>query len=76
MILVQCKRQKEKVGRVVVKGLFADVKHEGADFGLIVTSSELSPAARETISARGSPIHEVEKTAIQEWLQRLRSGFL
>ena len=44
--LIQCKRQKSKIERVVVKGLSADVQFEGADYGLIVTTSELSPGAR------------------------------
>jgi len=42
-ILVQCKRQKEKIGKVVVKALWADVTAERAASGLIVTTSTLSP---------------------------------
>ena len=41
--LIQCKRQKEKVEKVVVKGLYADVQFEGADLGVLVTTSSLSP---------------------------------
>jgi restriction system protein len=73
LCLVQCKRQKEKIGRVVVKGLYADVSHEGADYGVIVTTSELSPAAKSTISARGYPIREVERDGVEKWLEALRT---
>ena len=48
----QCKRQKEKVGKVVVKALWADVQHEKASPGLIVTTSRLSPGAKEVCAAR------------------------
>jgi len=71
--LVQCKRQRDKVERVVVKGLFADVSFEGADLGLVVTTSELSPGARSTISARGYPIQEIERKGLAEWLRKLRT---
>jgi len=47
-LLVQCKRQKEKVEKVVVKALYADILDAKAQSGLIVTTSMLSPGA-ETI---------------------------
>lgn len=71
--LIQCKRQRDKVERVVVKGLFADVTFEGADFGLVVTTSELSPGARTTIASRGYPIEEVNRAGLTEWLKKLRT---
>jgi restriction system protein len=71
--IIQCKRQKDKIERVVVKGLLADVQFEKADLGLIVTSSELSPGARRTIMVRGYPIEEVNKDGIAAWLQQLRT---
>lgn len=71
--LVQCKRQKAKVEKVVVKGLHADVTFEGAEYGLIVTTAELSPGARQTIAARGYPIREIERTALDAWLVKLRT---
>lgn len=72
LCLVQCKRQKAKVCRVVVKGLHADVEFEGAKYGVLVTTSELSPAAKNTISARGYPIQEVDRNGLRKWLTRLR----
>lgn len=71
--LVQCKRQKTKIERVVVKGLHADVNFEGAEYGLIVTTSELSPGARKTIVARGYPIREIERRGLNVWLEKLRT---
>lgn len=71
LIIVQCKRQKAKVEKIVIKGLYADVQHCGADMGLIVTTSELSVGARETIRARAYPIEEVNKTGLKNWLTTL-----
>lgn len=71
-IVIQCKRQKAKVEKVVVKGLHADVTHEAADYGLIVTTSELSPGARSTIAARGYSIEEVDRVGVEKWLHVLR----
>ncbi len=73
LCLVQCKRQKAKVNRVIVKGLYADVQYEGAEYGVIVTTSELSPAARSTVAARGYPIQEVEREGLKKWLSVLRT---
>ncbi len=71
--IVQCKRQKDKIEKVIVKSLMADLTFEKADIGLIVTSSELSPGAKKTITARGYPIQEVNKEGIVAWLSKLRS---
>lgn len=73
LYLVQCKRQKAKVEKVVIKGLSADVQYEGAEYGVIVTTSTLSPGALSTISARGYPIEVVERGAVKKWLKRLRT---
>lgn len=73
LCLVQCKRQKAKVDRVIVKGLYADVEYEGAEYGVIVTTSELSPAARSTVAARGYPIQEVKREGLKKWLSVLRT---
>lgn len=73
LCIAQCKRQKDKVNRVIVKGLYADVLHEGATYGVVVTTSELSPAAKNTISARGYPIQAVERNGVDKWLTTLRS---
>jgi restriction system protein len=71
--LIQCKRQKEKVDKVTVKGLYADVLHEDADLGVLVTTSSLSPGAKITIHTRGYPIKEVDGQKVIEWLSALRT---
>lgn len=66
-------RQKAKVDKVIIKGLFADVHFEEAEYGVLVTTSELSPGARATIGARGYPIQAVERDGVMKWLQKLRT---
>ncbi|MCP5275415.1 MAG: restriction endonuclease [Burkholderiales bacterium] len=70
---VQCKRQKEKVEKVTVKGLYADVLYEGADLGVLVTTSSLSVGAKKTVHTRGYPIKEVDGAKVVEWLTALRT---
>jgi restriction system protein len=73
LIIIQCKRQKEKINKVTVKGLYADVEYEKATKGLLVTSSEFSLGARKTVSARAYPIEEVNGEMIKQWLITLRT---
>jgi restriction system protein len=74
-LLVQCKRQKRKVDKVVVKALWADIAEEQAQGGLIVTTTGLSPGARAVKTARSYPIQEADRTTLKTWLQRLRTPF-
>jgi len=71
--LIQCKRQKEKIDKVTVKGLYADVVHEKSKMGLLVTTSQFSPGARTTVSARGYPVSEVNGQMLKHWLNELRT---
>ena len=71
-LLVQCKREKAPISRVVLKALYADVVHEGATSGLIVTTSRLSPGARNDRNARGYPIEEAERPTVKAWIEKLR----
>ncbi len=73
VILVQCKRQKAKIDKVIVKSLWADVINEKATSGMIVTSSYLSPGAREVCTARSYPISETNRDTLKLWLGELRS---
>jgi restriction system protein len=72
-ILVQCKRQKAKIEKVVVKALWADVVDEGAKSGLVVTTSELSPGAAAVVSARSYPIDGAERSKIRSWIEAMRT---
>jgi restriction system protein len=71
--IIQCKRKKEKIDKVHIKALYTDVMYENAKKGLLVTSSELSPGARKTISARAYPIEEVNGEMIKKWIIALRT---
>ncbi|MCB9610195.1 MAG: restriction endonuclease [Polyangiaceae bacterium] len=72
-LIVQCKRQKSKVGKVVVKALYADVLHERASAGLIVTTSTLSPGSEETRTAREYPVQVADRVTLQTWLDKMRT---
>jgi restriction system protein len=73
LILIQCKRQKETISKVIVKSLYADVQHEKAKSGLIVTTSRLSPGADETRKARGYPIDAADRATLAKWLAQMRT---
>lgn len=71
--IIQCKRTKSKIDKVTIKGLYADTLHERSEFGILVTSSELSIGARNTISARSYPLKEVNGDKLRIWLNELRT---
>lgn len=71
-IIVQCKRQKEHVGKLVVKALYADVLSEQAKSGLIVTTSRLSRGAKAVCTARNYPIEEADRSTLKDWIDQLR----
>jgi restriction system protein len=73
VILVQCKRQQETVGKTVVKALHVDVAYEGARGGLVVTTNRLSLGARSVIRARKYPIEEADRERVREWLTAMRT---
>lgn len=72
-ILVQCKRERKKVSKVVVKALYADLISENADSGLIVTSTALSPGAQKVCRARAYPIREANRQTLQQWIESMRT---
>ena len=71
-ILVQCKRQKRKIEKVVVKALWADIIEEKAKSGLIVTTSSISPGAKEVCNARKYNIDEANRETLKKWLWAMR----
>lgn len=73
LILIQCKRQKDKVDKVVVKALWADIYEEKAQSGLIVTSNALSPGAEKVCIARTYPIQVADRKTLREWIIKMRS---
>ncbi|NUR03826.1 MAG: restriction endonuclease [Streptomyces sp.] len=73
LMVVQCKREKRSISKVVVKALAADVAWHGATCGLLVTTSEWSPGARSTARTRDYAVHEVDRAALASWIQEMRS---
>ncbi|GAB2962066.1 restriction endonuclease [Streptomyces heilongjiangensis] len=73
VMLVQCKRTRDKVDRVVVKALAADVMFEGARSGMVATTSSWSPGARKTVEARGYPVEETNRDTLVTWLTEMRT---
>jgi hypothetical protein len=73
LVIVQCKRWKEKVGSVIVKALWADVEDAKALRGLVATTSTLAPGAAATIQARGYGIDVADHGAICQWLTSMRT---
>jgi restriction system protein len=71
-IIVQCKRQRASVGKTVIKSLYADVIHEEAISGLLVTTSKISPGAEATRFARAYPINVADRITLKKWLDALR----
>ncbi|MCP1455248.1 restriction endonuclease [Pseudomonas kilonensis] len=71
--LIQCKRQKHKIDKVIVKSLWADVVDENANSGLIVTTSSLSPGADKVRRARSYPIDCANRANVTSWLSELRT---
>jgi restriction system protein len=71
-IIVQCKRQRETIKKVIVKSLYADIVHAAAKSGLIVTTSKLSPGARAVCSARRYPIVEADRDTVWTWIVEMR----
>ena len=75
LILVQCKREKRTIGKVIVKALYADVAHEKAQLGLVVTTSRLSAGAKKVCSARSYPVHGADREALKQWILAMRTPY-
>ena len=73
LILIQCKRYKDKIERTVVKALWSDMEWEKAGSGLIVTTSGISPGGLSDCQARGYKIEEANKNTIAKWLEKMKT---
>lgn len=62
--IVQCKRYRNTVGPDIVRELFGTMIHELADHGFLVTTADISDAAREW--ARNKPITLIDGAALVE----------
>ncbi|AHN24415.1 restriction endonuclease [Lysinibacillus varians] len=74
-ILVQCKRYKTTIEKMVVKSLWADIQEYGAESGLIVTTSSLSPGAEKVCTARNYPITQANRDTLKTWLNVMRTPY-
>jgi len=74
LIIVQCKRVKAKIDKALVKSVYADVLHERADSGLIVTTSYLSPGAEHMRTARGYNVEAADRMTLRQWISRMRTA--
>jgi restriction system protein len=70
-LIIQCKRQKSAVSKVIVKSLYADVQHEKAASGLIVTTSRLAPGAKKVCKVRNYPIEAADRKSLREWVEKM-----
>lgn len=73
LIIVQCKRERRKLGKVLVKSVYADVLHHNATSGLIVTTSELAPGAEALRLARGYPVDVIDRGKVELWIKGMRT---
>ncbi|UCG22697.1 MAG: restriction endonuclease [Chloroflexota bacterium] len=67
--VVQCKRYKDTVGEEVVRGLFGTMLHEGVHHAFLVTTAEISDAARAW--AAGKPITLIDGLTLVEVAQAI-----
>lgn len=74
LIIVQCKRQKAKIDKALLKSVYADVLHEKAESGLIVTTSTLAPGTETMRKARGYPIEAADRDSLKHWVRQMRSS--
>ncbi|MEU9381532.1 restriction endonuclease [Streptomyces sp. NPDC048279] len=74
LMIVQCKRERRKISKVVVKALAADVAWEKARTGLLVATVDWSPGAREVVRTRNYPVQEVNGEAVHAWLAAMQSS--
>ena len=73
LIIVQCKRHGESLGKTVLKALYADLQNENATSGLIVATHGLTRGAEQVRIARGYPIGVTGRANLRAWLQAMRT---
>lgn len=71
-LVIQCKRERRKISKVVVKALAADVSWERAEQGLLVATTDWAPGAREVVTTRSYPVIEVNRDAVRRWIVEMR----
>ena len=74
LIIVQCKREKRKIGKTLLKSVYADVLWEKAGSGLIVTTTELSPGTDDMRQARAYPVEAIDRGKLRDWVLAMRTA--
>lgn len=72
-VLVQCKRERKKISKTVVKALAADVIWHGAEAGLLVTTSAWFPGTRTVAETRDYPVLEGDRGTVRTWVRTMRT---
>jgi restriction system protein len=73
LMLVQCKRHRYKdvVGIETVKAFWSDVHFEGAEKGLIATTSSVSRDSKKLCEVRKWPMTFAEAAEVQKWARTM-----
>ncbi len=71
LMLIQCKRYKDVVGIETVKAFWSDVHFEGAEKGLIATTSSVSRDSKKLCDVRKWPMSFAEAAEIQKWARTM-----
>ena len=71
LMLIQCKRCKGVVGIETVKAFWADVHFEGAEKGLIATTSSVSRDSKKISDVRKWPMSFAEAADVRRWARTM-----
>jgi restriction system protein len=71
LMLIQCKRYRDVVGIETVKAFWSDVHFEGAEKGLIATTSSVSRDSKKLCEVRKWPMSFAEAAEIQKWARTM-----
>jgi restriction system protein len=72
--IVQCKRYRNAVGPDIVRELFGTMIHEGVHHAFLVTTADITPAARDW--ARNKPMTLIDGQALVQIAKSLQAGTL
>jgi len=74
LILIQCKRHKSgnDVKIETVKSFYSDIEFEGANAGMIATTSKIVPGGKKVVAIRKYPLSFAENEEIRDWVARMK----
>jgi restriction system protein len=71
LMLIQCKRYKGVVGIETIKAFWSDVHFEGAEKGLIATTSSVSRDSKKLCDVRKWPLTFAESADVEKWARSM-----